>query len=78
MNSEAPTKTTKKGGCCSGKKTPAESSEVEALVPLLTLEITPIVKGEEEKGGCQCCSSNIVNSEPVDGIISYLLLLLTS
>jgi hypothetical protein len=57
----------KKGGCCSGKKKPAESSEVPVLEPLPTQEITPINKVEEQ-GGCQCCSSNRTEADPVDGI----------
>jgi hypothetical protein len=57
----------KQGGCCSGKKKPAESAEVPVLEPLPTQEITPIVKVEEQ-GGCQCCSSNRTEADPVDGI----------
>jgi hypothetical protein len=57
----------KQGGCCSGKKKPADSSEVPVLEPLPTQEITPINKVEEQ-GGCQCCSSNRTEADPVDGI----------
>jgi hypothetical protein len=67
MNSDLEILTTKKsGGCCGAKKALAIAEPHDPALPKIQ-EITPITKaGEEDKGGCQCCSRS-ADPAPEDG-----------